>query len=133
MSTVDPTHSNASSSMTRRRAVVIDDDPAVATILADVLMHCGVEVVALARDDEAGAALLGGELAFELAFIDLKLGGALKGVELARQAVERGIQVVVVTGSDRLPEDLAGPALLMKPFSMESVRLVLDTLNVRAA
>ncbi len=115
----------------RRRAVIIEDDKTVATILTDIVTLHGVDVVAVAHDYDTGTALLVDDPAFDLAFIDLRLGDALNGAQLARQAVERGIQVIVVTGSSGLPEDLAAAALLTKPFSVEAVRLVLDTLGGR--
>ncbi len=113
------------------RVVIIDDDVLVAGVLKDIVLHCGAEVVAVAHGYETGAALLVDRSACDLAFIDLRLGKELSGVDLARQAVGRGIQVIAVTGALQLPEDLVGAGLLTKPFSVESVRLVLDTVGAR--
>lgn len=107
----------------KRRAIIIDDDVTVATVLEDIVTRCGVEVVALAHDYETGARLLINPRC-DLAFVDLQLGKALSGVDLARRAVEAGVSTIVVTGSDRLPQTLTGAALLLKPFSTETVRLL---------
>jgi DNA-binding NarL/FixJ family response regulator len=115
----------------RCRAVIIDDEPLVAMTLKDMVVRCGADVVGVAHHYDGGAALLADDPACDLAFIDLWFGNALRGVDLARQAVSRGIQVVAVTGSGRLPEDLPGAALLTKPFSTEAVRLLVNALGVR--
>jgi DNA-binding response OmpR family regulator len=112
------------------RVVIIDDDALVAGVLKDIVTHCGAEVVGVAHGYETGAVLLADRSTCDLAFIDLRLGEDLSGVDLARQAVERGIQVIAVTGSHVLPEGLLGAALLTKPFSVEAVRMVLGTVGV---
>ncbi len=115
--------------MTRQpRVLIVDDDEILAVLLKDIVEQCGAVVGAVAHTYDSARQLLD-TAAFDLAFIDLRLGAALTGADLARQAAARHIQVVAVTGSPTLPEGLEGVALLTKPFSVETVRLLLDTLR----
>jgi CheY-like chemotaxis protein len=112
------------------KAIVVDDEMLIADALSASLEEQGVDVVGVAYTYDDASQLLEEQPRSDLAFIDLKLGKALSGVRLAQRAGELGIQVIAMTGS-RLPADLEGVALLTKPFSMESVRRILDMLRPR--
>jgi CheY-like chemotaxis protein len=115
----------------RPKVLVIDDEILVAATLRDILEALGTEVVGTAHGFDEALVLIEAQPDCAFAFIDLKLGAALSGVQLAQRAVELGIQVIAVTGSPRLPDGLQGAALLTKPFSVEAVRRVLDMLRPR--
>jgi CheY-like chemotaxis protein len=115
----------------RPRVVVIDDEVLIATTLRGILETFGADVVGVAHTHDDGLRLLEDPARCELAFIDLKLGDALSGVELAQRAVALGIQVIAMTGFPRLPDGVEGAALLTKPFSADAVRLVFDMLRLR--
>jgi len=117
----------------RPKAVVIDDETLVAATLRDIVETLGTEVVGVAHAYDEGLRLIEGQPGCDYAFIDLKLGRDLSGVQLAQRAVELGMKVIAVTGFPRLPDGLEGAALLTKPFSVEAVRLVLDMLRPRGA
>ncbi|HUA52334.1 MAG TPA: response regulator [Candidatus Sulfotelmatobacter sp.] len=112
----------------RPRVLVVDDEELVVAVLEGILERLGVEAVESAHSFEAAAALLDGPVRHDLAFVDLRLGQTLSGIELARTAAARGVLVVAMTGERTLPEGLDGAALLTKPFSVETVRLVFDTM-----
>ncbi|MGH7268320.1 MAG: GAF domain-containing protein, partial [Candidatus Rokuibacteriota bacterium] len=108
------------------RILLIDDEPAVREVLADLLVAQGHTVSAL-PDGRAGLARLRDE-PFDLVVTDLGMAG-LSGWEVARLArVERGgIPVVLVTGwADHIDVDEARAhgvsGVLTKPFEAEAVR-----------
>jgi DNA-binding NtrC family response regulator len=115
----------------RPTVVVIDDEVLLATALIDIVKGLGAEVVGVAHAYADALQLLEASVRCEIAFIDLKLGDTLSGVQLAQRAVELGIKVIAMTGFPRLPTGLEGAALLTKPFSIEAVRLVFDMLRPR--
>ena len=110
------------------RILVVDDDELIVAVLKDILERLGAGAVECAYTFDAGAELLAGPVRHDLAFIDLRLGQTLSGIDLARTAAAGGVLVVAMTGERHLPEGLDGAALLTKPFSVEAVRLVFDTM-----
>jgi hypothetical protein len=46
------------------------------------------------------------------------------GIEVAKAAAAQGVYVVVITGNERVPDDLAGHALLLKPFSINQLEAI---------
>lgn len=83
------------------RAIVLDDDLAIAKGFADELTRLGFTATSFNRWEAAKQALSGGAKT-DLLVIDNALGEALSGIQLARQLVEAGhlagAKVVVVTG-----------------------------------
>jgi CheY-like chemotaxis protein len=117
--------------MPKRRgtALIVDDDAGVANILAEIVKGCGYDVSHVVHGDTEAYALLDGELRWDVVFVDLNLGQGPTGVEVARRAAARAANVIVMTGLPRLPDALTGMGLLLKPFSVEQVRLLLDNLG----
>ena len=83
------------------RVLVVDDDPALSRIFADVLRDAGF-CVELAADGQLALALLRGS-AFDAVITDLALPG-IDGMGLLRVVRERGLElpVIFVTGSPHL-------------------------------
>jgi CheY-like chemotaxis protein len=115
--------------MPKRRgaALIVDDDVSVGQVLKDMVESCGYAVTHLVHSDTEANALLESDHRWVVAFVDLNLGKGPTGVEVARRAAERSDNVIVMTGLPRLPEALTGMGLLLKPFSVEQVRLLLDS------
>jgi CheY-like chemotaxis protein len=111
------------------RVGIVDDDELVSNVLRVMLKDAGCVVTAVASTYDDAITLLEIPDACEAVFIDLYLGGYATGAAVARHAVQRGLPVVVVTGSQVLPADLSGTALLFKPFSSEQVRLLVHELR----
>ena len=105
---------------------IVDDDEFFAAGLRALLEELGHVVAVDARTYEDARAMVEGRAGCEVAFIDLMLGAAPSGADLARRAVANGLAVVVMTGGPSLPNDLDGAALLLKPFSREQVAMVLQ-------
>jgi len=112
----------------RGTALIVDDDSGVAQILADMVRGCGYAVSHVVHSDAEAYALLDGEQRWDVVFVDLNLGQGPTGVEVARRASARANNIIVMTGLARLPDALTGMGLLLKPFSVEQVRLLLDNL-----
>ena len=118
--------------MPRRRgtALIVDDDLSVGQVLKDMVEGIGFAVTHVVHDDSAAYALFDADHRWDVAFVDLNLGkGGPTGVEVARRASERSNSVIVITGLPRLPDTLSGMGLLLKPFSVDQVRLILDNMN----
>jgi DNA-binding response OmpR family regulator len=110
-------------------ALIVDDDSGVAQILADMVQVCGYAVSHVVHSDSDAYALLDGSSRWNVAFVDLNLGKGPTGVEVARRAAGHADNVIVMTGLPRLPDSLTGMGLLLKPFSVEQVRLLLANIG----
>jgi DNA-binding response OmpR family regulator len=112
-----------------RTAMIVDDDAGVAQILGDIVKGCGYTVSDVVHSDVAANLLLDGARRWDVVFVDLHLGDGPTGVEVARRAASCAANVILMTGLPRLPDSLTGMGLLLKPFSVEQVRLLLDNLG----
>lgn len=103
--------------------LVIDDDDAVRSLLADALRLSGYEVIE-AGDGLSGLAQLDRTMP-DAAIIDFLMPG-INGAEIARRLRERrpGLPVVFVSGySDTAALNAVGDAVVLrKPFDIESLR-----------
>jgi CheY-like chemotaxis protein len=106
------------------RALIVEDEQVVATMLVNVLSHLGILVVHVAAMKADAMALLGGDAAFDIALVDVHLDVIDGGAEVAKAAAARGLYVVIITGTDQVPNDLAGHALLLKPFSLDQLEAI---------
>lgn len=107
------------------RALVVDDDEEVRTVLALMLEHHGFAVITAADGGEA--VTLARDHAFDVVFTDLCMPGR-SGWEVAAEVkrVQPAARVILVTGwpVDLPPEELHArglDALLTKPCTLEEV------------
>lgn len=109
------------------RALVVDDDRAARISLVTLLARSGLEVVDVARADEAVQLVDMNPGAFSIAALDVKLAGA-SGLDLLRDIKQRDpmIEAIMVTGFETV--DAAKRALrlgavdfLTKPFEIQVV------------
>jgi len=121
--------------ITGRRILVVDDEPEVAAVLADMLRLNGQEVEAVTSGVEALAKLR--HQAYDLILSDIKmpgLGGPDLYRELTAQHPEMCERIVFLTGDALGPETLrfieeTGAPHLAKPFAMADVRRVVQSLR----
>ena len=106
------------------RALVVEDEQLLVAMLETVLSRLGVVVERSAATRSDAMALLVDEAAFDMAFVDINLDVVGGGIDVAKEAAARGMYVVIVTGNDRVPDDLAGQALLLKPFSADHLEAI---------
>jgi CheY-like chemotaxis protein len=118
--------------------LMVEDEPAVRSLVTRVLSARGYNVLAAATADEALALAQQTDSAPHLMLTDIVLPGGLRGDELAAQLqlMWPGLPVVYMSGyardsviqSERLGQ---GIAYLEKPFTpetlLQTVRRVLDT------
>jgi CheY-like chemotaxis protein len=122
-----------------RRVLVIEDEPSVRSLVANVLLGAHYRVV-VARDGAEGLRLLDAERApFDLIVTDLVMPG-VGGVSLARRLHERGHgpKMLFISGYSRhTPTELVSfGRLLPKPFApaqlIEAVRAAIEDVGDEA-
>lgn len=115
-----------------RRAIVIDDDDAVRSVVADALADLGFKVCA-ADSGEAGLAMMR-DVRPDVAVIDFLMPG-MNGAEVARaaQKLHKSLPIVFVSGySDTLVLDqIVEAVVLRKPFEISDLeRALIEVLGL---
>jgi CheY-like chemotaxis protein len=114
------------------RVLIVEDEYLVASYLADLVEDAGHEVAASVPTGEAALEhLTSGGL--DLAILDIKLKGAMSGIDVAATARARAIPHVFVSGSgDPLTRDAAEAtsplAFLQKPLDQRHLDAVFTRL-----
>ena len=100
--------------------LLVEDDPAVLELMADVLMQDGLEV-ACASNAVAALAMLEEGLAPSVLVTDIHLAGHLSGLALARAVAEvwPQIRLLIISGESRPTHDLYPERAMFftKPFA----------------
>jgi len=116
--------------------LLVEDDDLLRDLTSRILRALGHEVVAAASAIDALAAIEAHIPPFDLLFSDVRLGGPMDGLELARRALARlpALRVILASGDpSQLRHDIV-PAdrlqVLTKPYRREHVRLALAALAV---
>ena len=106
-----------------RQVLVIDDDPAVCTLIMDTLQEWPETQVTRALDTLAAAQKLR-ERHFDLALIDGSLPG-VSGIQLAKVAANENTPVLLLSGHPDIHQIAAaiGFPYLTKPFSTSELLL----------
>ncbi len=106
------------------KILLVEDDPAVAAMVSEMLKDLGYEV----RHVSAAAAALEaleGEPGFDLMFSDMVMPGEMDGIELAREVGRRRPDLPVLLTTGFSPAAAAaqreGRRLLPKPYSIEGL------------
>jgi PAS domain S-box-containing protein len=112
-----------------RRLLLVEDDPAVAGVAAEMIESLGFSV----RTSEDAASALGllGREEFDVMLTDVVMPGGMSGVELAQETTRRWPRMAVVLASgyagdemDRRMADAPWP-FVRKPYSRETLAEVL--------
>lgn len=119
--TRSPPDAAAGSRLRRARVLVVEDDFLAALAAEAALEEAGFEVVALAASGEEALALAE-KTAPELVVMDVRLAGAMDGLEAGRRLSQAGVAVLFATAQSdpetRARGEAARPAgWLTKPFS----------------
>jgi CheY-like chemotaxis protein len=116
-----------------KRILVVDDDPALCSLLAAILRPLGYKVIYCTGPAEAARIWADGKARFDLLLADLIMPGQISGSELAVQLLREkpGLKVILTSGScEKLPDPEPSPLLkdhvfLPKPFKPgELIRVV---------
>ncbi len=109
------------------RVLVVEDEPEVAGSLARGLAEAGMSVDVALSGEEALETLRSG-LAYDVAVLDVMLGGDLDGIGLCRHLRLQGAPtaILMLTARDDVKDRLAGfdagaDDYLAKPFHFEEV------------
>ncbi len=119
--------------MPARRILLVEDEPVIRGIIADMLSDAGFEVTATCTGDEA-AILIADSDRFDVLLTDITMPGLIDGIGLAEHAreVHPALPVVFVSGRPdhaRRAEAVGQPSAFMpKPYDVERVISVIDRL-----
>ena len=117
--------------------LLVEDDPAVAGLVADMLDSLGYEVLQ-ARSVQAALGALAGGQRVDLVFSDIMMPGGMDGLALAREVRRRreGLPVLLTSAFAETAAAQAramGIAVLRKPYGIEELRLALRQVLAVAA
>ena len=111
------------------RILLVEDEPLIAMMLEDVLEELDRRVAGTA-DTVAAALRMVEQDGFDAAILDVNLRGGEKSWPVADALAAAGKPFLLATGGgDDVSADHRGRPVLHKPFTMESVRLALDSLS----
>lgn len=117
-----------------QRVLLVEDDELLRGLTSMILRGFGHEVIITASADEALAVVARGDDPIDVLFSDVKLGGGMNGVELARQMLTTvpTLGVILTSGDPSWLEPIGLPPtqvrLLSKPFRRDQVKEALDGL-----
>jgi CheY-like chemotaxis protein len=108
------------------RALIVEDEGAVALLIEDLLEELGCELAASVAGLEQAFQILDSDR-FDFAVLDVNLGGQ-NSFDLARALIRRGTPFIFSTGygNSSLPVDLSDQPVLTKPFAPEQLRRALE-------
>ena len=104
------------------RAVIVEDNFAVARSLEYLLRSYDCEVLGMAASVTTGLELVD-ELDYDIAFLDIRLGEDLV-TDVAHAVQRRGKRIIYLTGyadSELLPEDVRSYPCLPKPVHSDTL------------
>jgi DNA-binding response OmpR family regulator len=106
---------------TGRRILLVEDEAMIAMLVEDMLEDLGHKLVKVATRLEEALALTRSEV-FDLAILDLNLGGALT-YPVADMLRDKGVPFIFATGygSGGLKEAYSDLPTLHKPFNQEAL------------
>ncbi|WP_281824580.1 response regulator transcription factor [Jannaschia rubra] len=101
------------------RVAILDDDPAIRTLLADAIAAAGMEVATYARADAFEAALR--QSLPDVCLVDLGLPDRDGLAVVSRLALEGGAAIIIISGRGKVQDRITGLELgaddyVVKPF-----------------
>jgi len=109
-----------------RRILVVEDEPFVREVIAEILTDEGFSVTQAACGDEA-AGLIDDLDGFDLLLTDVHMPGRLDGIDVAAHARMRNpdLPIVVVTGRGGARQRVGALqprcALVLKPYGLDAI------------
>ena len=117
------------------RVLVVEDDPSVRELIAEILTGDGIEADGVGYAEDA-LVLLGSGEPIDLLVTDIDLGDGLTGIDLAEVARSRhpDVELLFITGNDgdrdgRTP--MPHEHVLQKPFRQVDLLAIVDEVRAR--
>lgn len=109
------------------KVLVVEDDRYIQELLGDVFAHEGYRFLCVGTV-EAFRRALAEEEALDVVIVDMVIPGDSDGLVLAREAADRGIGVILVTGHHDHFETVqkSGHFYVLKPFRIASLLRLVD-------
>lgn len=128
-----PDRPSSTGSAMRQTALIVDDEPLVALLLADIVEDAEWDVLGPAATG-AEAIALADRTRPDLAFIDVNIEGDQDGVAVAGKLAAQGIKVVLISGYSDLAaeervQELDPLAVLSKPCLPGDIERLLTTVG----
>ena len=107
--------------LTGRNLLIVEDEPLVGMLLADMVEDLGGTVVAQASSFDAALTAAARD-GLDLAILDVNLRGQMS-YPVAEKLVARGVPIIFVTGYARetIPFALRHIQILQKPYSAQNI------------
>ncbi len=124
------------------RILIVEDEPLVAFDNETMVVDAGYQVVATVDshlgaverlDEEIAAAAAEENRGVDLVLSDLSLAGDGTGLDVAREAHQRGIPVLFVTGSPPPHANQVAIGCLLKPYNERQLKAALKAVEATLA
>lgn len=112
------------------RILIVEDEPLIAMMLEDFVETLGHSCVGTA-DTVAGAIALSDQQSFDAAILDVNLRGGEQCWPVADKLADAGKRYLLASGgqTEARPGRHLDAPILAKPFTMDGVRIALDSLS----
>jgi DNA-binding NtrC family response regulator len=97
--------------------LIVDDEPAVRALATDILADAGFDTIAAADADQALHLLENDPKNVDVLFTDVRMPGAMSGLDLARVAKRKWPALRVIVTSGYFAGDFPTHQFLRKPWS----------------
>ena len=97
--------------------LIVDDEPAVRALASDILSDAGFDTIAAADAGQALHVLTQEASTVDVLFTDVRMPGAMSGLELARVAKRNWPDLRVIVTSGYFAGDFPSAEFLRKPWS----------------
>lgn len=114
------------------RILVVEDEPLVAFDTEHFLGASGFDIRATVDTVAAACAAIEGDEAFDLVLVDINLSDGT-GLDVARCAHERGVPVLLVTGSCPQGAQHFAAGCLSKPYPQKDLVSAIDAIDAVVA
>ena len=110
------------------RILVVEDEPLVAFDTEHFLGSAGFEIAATVDTVAGACATLEGGMELDLVLVDINLSDG-SGLDVARCAHERGVPVLLVTGSCPQDAQVFAAGCLAKPYPQKDLLSAIDAIG----
>jgi CheY-like chemotaxis protein len=111
-----------------KRILIVEDEPLTAFDTETMLTDFGYEVVGTLDDFDAAVDRLERE-EIHLVIADVRLHGEDLGIEIAKNAVARGVPTLLATGHDLPPAGNHAIGCLKKPYNERLLKQALESVD----